>query len=172
MGWQGRNEESIWCVVDHSLQVHRVTYTFSAGSQAITIALSPLADTEVWHMKGPAKVRLDKSENYNLRSPWLSHSWGHQFREPLELGRKTAFYSQSHRLSGSTRVLIYSWMVGARLYFNFLLTFPLSFPGGGRWSFSILSWERIQMAEKHFPSILGPQVGTEGPDNSSSLQSQ
>lgn len=50
-------------------KVHKVAYVFSTGSKAITIALSPFSDTEVWKMEGPVKVYLDKSEDYNLRSP-------------------------------------------------------------------------------------------------------
>lgn len=113
-------------------KVPKVAYTFSPGSKAMTIALSPFSDTEVWKMEGPVKAHLDRSEDYNLRSPHVSSLCRLPIRGSLKLGRKRAFYPQSHIVSGSITVsLICFWMLGTRL-FNILLTFLLSFQGVGR----------------------------------------
>lgn len=87
--------------------------------------------------------------------------------------RKGAVYPQLPIISDlRAEPLAASWVCPATLYFNFLLTSPLSFQEAGRWSFSTLSLERTQMVERRFQNTLGRRVSTEGLNNSSSRQSQ
>lgn len=49
--------ESMWCMVDHSLQ-GPYGNNFSCGSKTISIALSPRSETKAWEMEGPAKAQV------------------------------------------------------------------------------------------------------------------